>query len=105
MTSMYFYRNEIIQKTPCGKGWYFEDNKIVTNIYKTITDAKNAIDKCDGNFFSTKGGIVPKRRNKPIEIIGTMTFILDSVDTDETVHSHYEYQWNKITEPAYYNRA
>lgn len=32
---LYFYRNEMIQKTPCNKGWYFKDD-IEVDVYKTI---------------------------------------------------------------------
>lgn len=100
MKGMYFYRDKMIQRTPCNKGWYFKDD-LEVDVYKTITDALNAIDKKDGNFYSTKGGVVPKRRDKPIEIIGKMTFILDCFDENGKVHSHYEYEWNNKIESAY----
>lgn len=110
MYGFYPYRQEIIERTPCGKGWYFYTNNkgwlfytnnAEINIYKTIQDAMNAIDKRDGNLYSIKGGMIPKRREKPIEIIGKMIFVSDNVDNNGKVQSHYEYEWNNITLPAY----
>jgi hypothetical protein len=92
MDSIYFYRHEIIQRTPCNKGWYWKTD-LEVDIYKTINDAKNAIDKRDGNTCSPKTGIIPKRLNKPIKIIGKMIFVLDSVSDTGEVKSHYEYKW------------
>lgn len=60
---IYFYRGNII--TPYKKGWFSRSGDL--NIYKTINDAKNAIDKHLGGFPTAK---VPKRNNKPIKIIG-----------------------------------
>ena len=93
MESIYPYRNEIIQRTPCGKGWYYYTESIEHNIYKTITDTKNAIDKKDGNTCSPKTGIIPKRMDNPIKIIGKMIFVLDNIDSNGKVQSHYEYEW------------
>jgi hypothetical protein len=93
MDSMYFYRHEIIQRTSCGKGWYFYTEKIEHDIYKTIIDAKNAIDKRDGNIYSPKTHIEPKRHERPINIIGKMIFVLDNISDTGKVESHYEYEW------------
>ena len=87
MERLYFYRNQIIQKTPCSKGWYWKVD-LEVEVYKTINDAKNAIDKYDGCTCSPKTGIIPKRHDKPIKIIGKMIFVLDNVDDQNKVESH-----------------
>jgi hypothetical protein len=92
LPKMYFYRNQIIRQTPSGKGWFWEDD-LEVEIYKTIHDAMNAIDKWDNNTCNSKTGIIPKRLDKPIKIIGKMMFVLDDVDDQGEVKSHYEYQW------------
>lgn len=92
MKSIYFYRNEIIQKTPCNKGWYYK-NDIEVDVYKTIEDAKNAIDKTDNVIPENKGKEILKRYDKPIRVIGKMIFVVDSISDNGKVQNHYEYKW------------
>jgi hypothetical protein len=92
MKGLYCYRNEMIQKTPCNKGWYFKDD-INVDIYKTIEDAKNAIDKRDGLIPENNGREILKRYDKPIKVIGKMTFVVDNISDGGKVQSHFEYEW------------
>jgi hypothetical protein len=85
MSQLYFYNNQVIQKTDCGKGWYiYNENNLTHIIYKTLDDARNSLDKEYGN----RTCIIPKRADKPIKIIGKMTFKLDKND-----QGYYEYEW------------
>ena len=63
MKGLYFYRGEAI--TRYGGGWFARSGDL--NIYSTIDDAKNAIDKYLGGYST---GRIPKRHDKPINIIG-----------------------------------
>lgn len=60
---VYIYRGEVITLY-CG-GWMGRAGDF--NIYKTVDDCKNAIDKYLGGF---SGRCIPKRHGKPIRIIG-----------------------------------
>ena len=64
MKGLYFYRGETITKY--GEGWLGAVEDL--NIYKTIDDVKNAIDKQQGGFPT---GRIPKRHGKSIKIIGS----------------------------------
>ena len=64
---VYFYRNAAITKYQ--DGWMI-DCGYDFNIYKTLDDAKNAIDKHLGGFAWNRYGTIPRRSDKPIKIIG-----------------------------------
>ena len=63
MKKIYFYRGETIWHYE--NGWLTRDND--PNIYKTVNDAKNAIDKFLGGTPTAR---IAKRTGEPIKIIG-----------------------------------
>lgn len=65
MKGLYFYRGETIMQY--GNGWTASPGDF--NIYKTVNDAKNAIDKQQGGFPTNR---IPKRHGKPIKVVGNV---------------------------------
>lgn len=70
MKGMYFYNNCMIWRYK--NGWITDVFDCSDpNIYKTINDAKNAIDLKLGNIPCSKSSGIPDRYGKPLKIIGT----------------------------------
>lgn len=58
------YRGEIIMR---GFGGWFTSHPYLNDVYKTRDDALNAVDNRLGGQSTA---IIPKRRDKPVRIIG-----------------------------------
>jgi hypothetical protein len=76
--SVYFFRGETITKL--SKGWEVSGS---FNIYQTLNDAKNYVDKITGGYFYQKR----HERINDIKIIGT----IDYSNYDKTGNAQYNY--------------